>query len=131
MPRAHWKLKPKDCDAVNDMATTVHLSCRDKGWYTDLKTLQPIDRNIPEMLALMHSEISEMLEAHRKDLMDSHIKHRKGIEVEAADLFIRLLDFCGYLGLDLGRATYEKFDYNQMREDHKIENRQKPGGKTI
>src|SRR5262245_43683454 len=45
------------------MATTVcHQASRQAGWYTDIATGAPRDRNRGEMLALIHSEISEALE---------------------------------------------------------------------
>ena len=55
-------------------------------------------------IALCHSELSEMLEGHRKGLMDDHLPHRPMIECEAADAVIRISDLCGALGLDLGGA---------------------------
>ena len=68
-----------------------------------------------QMLALIHSEISEALEADRKDLMDDKLPHRKGLEVELADAFIRICDMCSGLGLDLGGAVEEKLAYNTTR----------------
>jgi len=51
--------------------------------------------------------------------------------VELADAVIRIFDLCGYLGINIGEVMSEKFDYNQIRADHKIENRMLPGGKSI
>lgn len=101
------------------------------GWYSDPKTGERIERNVGEMLALIHSEISEALEGHRKNLMDDHLPHRRMIEVELADAVIRICDLAGYLGLDLGGALEEKREYNAKRADHKIENRAKDGGKAF
>ena len=78
---------------------------------------------------LMVSELAEAMEGHRKGLMDDKLPHRKMIEVELADCIIRILD-CAYgLGLDIGRAVSEKHHFNLTREDHKLENRLKEGGK--
>jgi NTP pyrophosphatase (non-canonical NTP hydrolase) len=52
------------------------------------------------------------------------------LEVELADAVIRILDLCGALELDLAGAMREKMQYNSTREDHKIENRMKDGGKA-
>ena len=68
------------------------------------------------MLALIHSEISEALEADRKDLMDDKLPYRKGLEVELADAFIRICDMAGGLSMDLGGAVEEKLAYNTTRE---------------
>jgi NTP pyrophosphatase (non-canonical NTP hydrolase) len=85
---------------------------------------------VAEKLALIHSEISEALEGHRKNKMDDHLPHRKSIEVELADAIIRIGDLAGALQLDLGGAIEEKMAYNKVREDHKPEARNAEGGKA-
>jgi len=116
---------------LNGLRDIFHSSAVSAGWYTNLETGKPLERNIPEMLCLIHSEISEALEAYRKDLKDDHLRHYNGIDVELADAIIRILDLCGYLGIDIGAAVEDKFAYNQHRADHKIENRMKEGGKKV
>lgn len=116
---------------ITDLVSVAHGAAREAGWYTAPKTGRPIKRNIPEMIALIHSELSEALEAYRKTRMDDHLPHRLGIEVEMADAVIRIADLSGHLGLDLAGAILEKMAYNAKREDHKIENRKKSGGKAF
>ena len=84
---------------------------------------------VAEKLALIHSEVSEGLEGHRKNKMDAHLPHRKMLEVELADAVIRIFDLAGALQFDLGSAITEKLAYNATRADHKLENRAAPGGK--
>lgn len=48
--------------------------------------------NFGEKIALMHSELSEGLEAHRKDKVDDHLPEFEGWVVEFADVLIRMLD---------------------------------------
>lgn len=117
--------------ALTDVSTVIHQSCVDAGWYTDLFSGDPLDRNVPEMLCLIHSEISEALEGYRKGLKDDHLPDYDAIDVELADAVIRIFDLCGYLGIDIGAAMSDKFDYNQVRADHRTENRIKDGGKKI
>jgi NTP pyrophosphatase (non-canonical NTP hydrolase) len=89
------------------------------------------ERNKAEMIALMHSELSEALEGLRKSLMDDHLPHRMMVEVELADTLIRIFDFAGGYGLDLGGALIEKLEYNAQRADHKLEARKAEGGKAF
>lgn len=69
------------------------------------------------------------MEGHRKGLQDDKLPHRSMFEVELADVLIRLFDLAGAYNLDLGGAMEEKIAFNKQREDHKLENRMKSGGK--
>jgi NTP pyrophosphatase (non-canonical NTP hydrolase) len=72
--------------------------------------------NTGEKIALMHSELSEMLEADRKSIDSSeHIPEFTGVEEELADLIIRALDFAGYHELRLGEAILAKMNFNLNR----------------
>ena len=99
-------------------------------WWRDLKTGQRIERNVGELLCLIHSEISEGMEGHRKNLMDDKLPQRPMLEVELADAIIRILDLGAGLGLDIAGALVEKCEYNTTRHDHTVEARLAPGGKA-
>lgn len=116
---------------LNEMVKECHGRAVRAGWFTNIETGEPLDRNVPEMLCLIHSEVSEALEGYRKDLNDTHLPNRKMIEVELADTLIRIFDLCGYLKLDVGQSYAEKLCYNATRLDHKLETRKAAGGKKI
>lgn len=98
----------------------AHATATEAGWYRDPATGAPVKRNFGEVVALMHSELSEALEADRKGLMDDKLPHRDGREVEFADLIIRVLDTAAALGLDVAGAVIEKNRFNRTRADHKL-----------
>lgn len=135
---------------MNDLAFDIHQANVTAGWwdkpavYHELRALvanndasllpaldKAFERNEGEIIALIHSELSEGLEGLRKGLNDDHLPHRPMTEVELADALIRIFDYAGKKGYDLGGALVEKLEYNQHREDHKRENRAKDGGKKF
>lgn len=105
----------------------AHKTATDAGWYKDPKTGEDVTRNFGEVVALMHSELSEALEADRKGLKDDKLPHRDGREVEFADCIIRILDTAAAMGMDIAGAIIEKNRYNKERADHKLENRASGG----
>ena len=117
-------MEPKN---LNDYSKQCHDD--NMKWWLDIKTGEPLKRNFGELIALCHSELSEALEGHRKDLMDDKLPNRKMAEVELVDCLIRIFDLAEGFGFDLQGAYEEKRAYNAQRADHKHENRVLPGGK--
>lgn len=119
-----------DALRLTKLALETHAQNVQAGWWNDPATGEPRDRNVGELLCLVHSEISEAMEGHRKGLMDDKLPHRPMVEVELADAIIRIFDIAGALQCDLGGAILEKIAFNRQREDHKPAHRLKPGGKA-
>ncbi|PZO72327.1 MAG: hypothetical protein DI640_12965 [Sphingomonas taxi] len=107
----------------------AHQTAREAGWYLDPLTGEPVARNFGEVVALMHSELSEALEADRKGLKDDKLPDRDGREVEFADCIIRIFDTAVSLGMDVPGAVIAKNEYNRERADHKQNARAAEGGK--
>jgi len=126
-------------DAGSLLVSVCHRASRGAGWWKSegMDLSVEIKRSsmlagalVAQKLCLIHSEVSEAMEGHRKGLMDDKLKHRTMIEVELADAMIRICDLAGALGLDLGGAIEEKLAYNATRADHKPEARNACGGKS-
>lgn len=119
-----------ESDHLTNLSIACHAAAVASGWWHDKKTGELLDRNVGELLCLVHSEISEAMEADRKNAMDDHLPNRKGFEVELADALIRIFDLAGASGIDLAGAFAEKLSYNMRRKDHSIEARNAEGGKA-
>jgi hypothetical protein len=92
----------------------VHHNAVNKDWWDAVSE----NNNIPEKIALIHSEASEALEDYRNQAMELTLGpggKPVGFPVELADIVIRVLDLAEYLGHDLERVIALKHKYNESR----------------
>jgi NTP pyrophosphatase (non-canonical NTP hydrolase) len=94
MQKKNWK--------INDFIQECHRIAKEKGWWET-------QRNDGELIALMHSELSEALEAMRNHAGNDAIAE------ELADCCIRIFDYCGAKDIDLEKVLYRKIEYNKSR----------------
>lgn len=114
---------------LNELSVACRLAS--DTWWRNPKTGRKIKRNKAALLMLMVSELAECMEGERKDLMDDKLTHRRMAEVELADCIIRIMDYAGEYGFDIGGALVEKMRFNAIRKDHKPKSRTKKNGKKF
>lgn len=86
---------------INDLVEQAHKNAVEKGFWDN-------PREIGTMLALIHSEVSEALEADRHGDMESFAE-------ELADICIRVFDVAGGLEINLEEAIISKMLKNRER----------------
>ena len=87
---------------MKDFIAVCHKIAKEKGWWDK-------ERSDGELIALMHSELSEALEAMRNHGTKDEIAE------ELADCCIRIFDYCGEKEIDLEDALTKKIEVNKNR----------------
>ena len=109
--------------SFKELAYEIHKVNSDNGWHVLSPFSWPDNKNerktnvIAAKLALVHSEVSEALEALRHNDIENFAE-------EGADIIIRVLDIWYGLGIDLQVEVDAKIDKNRERG-------YKHGGKAI
>lgn len=86
---------------INNLCKEAYLIAKSKGWHDE-------ERETGTLLALIHSEVSEALEADRKGDQENFAE-------ELADVCIRVFDLCGSREIDLEGAISKKMEKNKHR----------------
>ena len=87
--------------SLNELAQLCHSIAKEKGFWDE-------ERNIGEALMLVVTELAEAMEGYRHQ-DDANFRE------ELADAFIRLLDLCGGLNIDIENEIYQKSIVNKKR----------------
>jgi NTP pyrophosphatase (non-canonical NTP hydrolase) len=86
---------------ISELQKEIHKNAVLHGWWSE-------PRPIPELLCLIHSEVSESLEAYRIN-DDAHMAE------ELADVVIRVMDMCEAYNIDLEKEVTKKHEINKKR----------------
>ncbi len=98
------KENPSLCDFQHYVDQLVQV----RGWQ---------DQKVPEVFMLFLEECGELAKAARKKInMTTDINSEQhNVDLEAADVFIYLLDLCNRLEIDLEKAFRKKEEINKKR----------------
>lgn len=95
--------------AIRALMERAHANATAKGFWES-------ERCFAESIALMHSELSEALEADRAGNPPSEkVPKFTGIAEELGDLAIRLFDVSAHHGIPLAEVILAKMTYNESR----------------
>lgn len=116
--------------AIARMTEEVSRLNHAKGWYDN-------DRSVGDLCALLHSEVSEVLDAYRKTGFETRYEtvrpqeqypgqkvdldappKPEGVGSEMADIFIRLLDMAKRWEIDIIAEYERKMKFNWTRPYH-------------
>jgi len=103
---------------MDDLAHTLHAHAKRQGFYEPYEHMDDADHVVfyLKQLAMIHSEVTEVLEAIRKEQGDDKVVE------ELADILIRVFDFwaflneTGYTRNSLSNALNLKVEANKQRE---------------
>ena len=120
---------------LDDYAKQCHEASYNNGWWHDPDTGEELPTTgflgahvIGCKIGLINSEVSEIMEGHRKQKMDDKLPQYREMDVEIVDVLIRAFDLAGKMGSPISEIYEAKMGFNDVRIDHTLEAR-KNGGK--
>lgn len=106
---------------LNELAKEVLAINEANGWHDE-------EHEFGTYMALIHSEVSEALEASRVNKKADWAKYdqtgdfkaciKNSVEDELSDVIIRTLDVCAMYGIDIDKHVKAKMEYNKTRGYH-------------
>lgn len=104
---------------LNTMTAQVHDTAVKHGWHGGERP-EGYETMLEDIkcLSLIASEAFEAIDGIRKNgyAADEHCPDFSALEIELADVVIRIMDFAGLRNLRLGKAIMAKMKYNETRK---------------
>lgn len=103
---------------INRLVKFCHDNAVDHGFWNMARSKKINKVNLVlSKIALIHSELSELVECIRKHMYakSDHVPELSYLEEELADVSIRTFDLAGFFKVDLARAIKLKMAYNRCR----------------
>jgi NTP pyrophosphatase (non-canonical NTP hydrolase) len=97
-----YMIKEKYTKTIEVLCKEAYETATSKGWHDD-------PRSFGEFISLVHAEVSEALEADRRN------EGKERIAEELADVLIRIFDGAIEFGLDIETAVLTKMSFNKTR----------------
>lgn len=94
-----------ELDSLFSVGNLINAINNENGWKLTKPDDWHYEYKVPAILGLIHSEVSEALEAFRK-------QDKANFAEECADVFIRLLDMTNAMEIDLPSAVFAKLRKN-------------------
>ena len=94
--------------SLNELGKEILKINKANGWNVMTPELWDDENKVPAVIALIHSEASEALEAFRKGDVDNFAE-------ELADVLIRVLDCAAGLDIDMDVEVRYKMEKNRKR----------------
>ena len=110
----------KDKLSISDLCKGAHENAKNKGFYEDIELIKKnygveskeykmlLNNALATRLMLINCEVAEAVEGLRKDDIENFME-------ELADIFIRLGDLCGSLGINIEDEIIKKMEKNKAR----------------
>jgi NTP pyrophosphatase (non-canonical NTP hydrolase) len=104
---------------INELIGMIRVINTTNGWRENVEGILPPREGslFPAYLALVHSEVSEALEAYRDQMWSQVRSDGKpiGVGPELADTIIRLLDVCDIWNVDIEYELIRVLEFNKTR----------------
>ena len=96
---------------ISEAQARAYETAKGKGWHDE-------ERSFGDIASLIHTEVSEAVEAYRSEGLEIWYRDDgkpEGVPYELADVVVRVMDWFGSQGLELEEFLQTKMRFNATR----------------